>query len=123
MESAVPNAIRGTYKLTLDQLADYIENNKEKKLQQSELIERLENELKNMTVSAKDWNSLRSQMPTWRDVFLTADTATKRVLVNRLIERIEITDEQVNIRFKINLNNFLTQPRINNDGGVPESGL
>ena len=119
LESAVPNAIRGTYKLTLDQLADYIENNKKKKLQQSELIEQLENELKTMTVSAKDWNSLRSQMPTWRDVFLTADTATKRVLVNRLIERIEITDEQVNIRFKINLNNFLTQPRINNDGGVP----
>ena len=85
-----------------------------------QLIEQLENELKTMTVSVKDWNSLRNQMPTWRDIFLTADTATKRVLVNKLIERIEITDEQVNIRFKINLNNFLAQPRINNVNGLPQ---
>ena len=118
LESAIPNAIRGTHRLTLDQLVDYIEKNKEKKLQQSKLIAQLENELKTMTVSAKDWNSLRNQMPTWRDIFLTADIATKRVLVNKLIERIEITDEQVNIRFKINLNNFLAQPRINNVNGT-----
>ena len=76
-----------------------------------------------MTVSVNDWESLQSQIPSWREIFLTADTARKRVLVDRLIERIEITDEQVIIRFKINLNDFFVQPRISNVNGVPESGL
>lgn len=119
-EDAIPLAIAGNYPLSVEELADSIKKQKEKRQQQMESIKRLENELNNMNVSINEWETLQSQIPTWRDVFLKADTATKRVLVDKLIERIEITDEQVNIRFKINLNNFLPEPRMTNNGMVPE---
>lgn len=122
-EDAIPLAIAGNYPLSVEELADSIKKQKEKRQQQMESIKRLENELNNMNVSINEWETLQSQIPTWRDVFLKADTATKRVLVDKLIERIEITDEQVNIRFKINLNNFLPEPRMTNNGMVPEQRL
>ena len=54
---------------------------------------------------------------------MNADTATKRVLVDKLIERIDITKDDIVIRFKININDFFQQPRINDDFGVPKQRL
>ena len=49
---------------------------------------------------------------------MNADTATKRVLVDKLIERIDITKDDIVIRFKININDFFQQPRISDGFGV-----
>ena len=68
----------------------------------------------------KDWKDVRKNIPTWQDIFMNADTATKRVLVNKLIERIDVKKEIIIIRFKINLNNFFQQSRISNGFGVSE---
>ena len=56
------------------------------------------------------------QIPTWQQVFKESGRETQRVLVNRLIDRIDVTNEQIVIRFKINLNDFL--PRISGDSGT-----
>lgn len=120
LEDKIPKAMTGEYALSLDDLVHLIEKQKEKKQSQAELVGQLELELRNTSVSIDDWETLRLKIPTWREVFLKADTATKRVLVDKLIERIDITEEQVTIRFKINLDFFLTQPRMNNNGMVQE---
>jgi hypothetical protein len=78
-----------------------------------------------MTVSLDEWDDLKMKIPTWQDVFLNADTATKRVLVNRLIQRIDIKKDEIIIRFKINLDEFfprpiVNQPRMNGDHDVPK---
>ncbi|MCM1178696.1 MAG: recombinase family protein, partial [Clostridium sp.] len=62
-------------------------------------------------------------LPTWRELFLHADTPTKRVLVNMLIERIDITKEQIVVRFKISLDALLPQSRMDGNGVVPRQGL
>ena len=56
-------------------------------------------------------------------MLLNADTATKRVLVNKLVERIEITKDEINIYFKIQLDDFFQQPRISDGFEVPEQRL
>ena len=48
--------------------------------------------------------------------FQNADAETQRVLVNKLVDRIDVTDEQIVIRFKLNLNDFL--PRISGGSGT-----
>ena len=58
-------------------------------------------------------NGPQSNLPTWKQVFREADIQTQRVLVNKLIDRIDITKEQMVVRFKINPKDFL--PR-NSDG-------
>lgn len=118
MESNIPNAMLGEYPLSLEELVSIIKKHKEQLDAQQEVIRQKEAELKNSSVSADDWKELREQIPTWQDVFLNADVATKRVLVNKLIERIDVKKDEVIIRFKINLNDFFQQPRISDDFGV-----
>lgn len=123
LEDKIPEAMTGTYILTLEDLVRNIEKQKSNEKQQSETIEQLETEFNNTSVSIDDWETLRSKIPTWQEIFLNADTPTKRVLVNKLIERIDITENKVVIRFKINLDNFLIQPRMTVNESVPEPGI
>ena len=118
METNIPNAMTGDYPLSLEELAGIIRKHKELEQKHKRIVEERKAELDAMKVSMDDWENIRSKIPTWQDVFWNADTTTKRVLVNKLIERIDITKDSVNIRFKINLNDFFTLPRITDGSGT-----
>ena len=120
MESNIPNAMTGDYPLSLEELAGIIRKHKELEKKHKRIVEEKKAELDAMKVSMDDWENIRTKIPTWQDVFWNADTTTKRVLVNKLIERIDITKDNINIRFKINLNDFFTIPRITDYHDVPE---
>lgn len=115
MESKIPDAMTGDYPLSLEELVTIIKSHKEQAQQQQEVISAKEMELKNTSVSLNEWEDIRNKIPTWQDVFLNADVATKRVLVNKLVERIDVKKTEVVIRFKINLNDFIPQSRICGD--------
>lgn len=118
MESNIPNAMSGEYPLSLEELVAIINKHKEQLKAQQEVIKQMEFDLNNVAVSVNDWQELKPQIPSWQDVFLNADTPTKRVLVNKLIERIDVKDDEIVVRFKINLNDFFVQPRNSDDFGV-----
>ena len=120
MESNIPNAMTGDYPLSLEELAGIIRKHKELEKKHKRIVEDKKAELDAMKVSMDDWENIRTKIPTWQDVFWNADTTTKRVLVNKLIERIDITKDNINIRFKINLNDFFTLPRITDYHDEPE---
>ena len=120
MESNIPNAMTGDYPLSLEELAGIIRKHKELEKKHKRIVEEKKAELDAMKVSMDDWENIRTKIPTWQDVFWNADTTTKRVIVNKLIERIDITKDNINIRFKINLNDFFTLPRITDYHDVPE---
>lgn len=123
LEDNIANAITGEYPLTLDQLVAIINKHKQQAENQEEIIRQKELELKTASVSMNEWNDLREKIPTWQDVFLNADTPTKRVLVNRLVDKIDIKRDEIVVRFKINLNDFFVQPRMSGDFGVQKSGI
>lgn len=115
MEEYIPKAIIGEYTLSVEKLDRFIDKKTEQEKKQISVVKEKETILQNTTVTAKDWEDIRHQIPTWREMFLHADTATKRVLVNKLIERIDITKERLVVRFKISLDEFLPQSRISNN--------
>lgn len=117
MES-IPKAIRGDTIMSLDDLKTSLEINKEKEQNQLSLIAQLKDEIANYEINIRDWEEINQCIPNWHDMLLNADTATKRVLVNKLVERIEITKEEVNIYFKIKFDDFFHQPRISDGFGV-----
>ena len=120
MEGHIPDAMTGDYPLNLKELMDVIRKHKEQMQQQQKVVLQKESELKSINVSTRDWEELRKEIPSWQEVFLNSDTATKRVLVNKLIKRIEIKKDEIKVEFKINLNDFLHQPRITDGFDVPE---
>ena len=123
MEENIPNAMTGDYPLSLEELVTIIKKHKEQAQQQQEVVTLKEMELKNTSVAIDEWEDIKNKIPTWQDVFLNADVATKRVLVNKLVERIDVKKTEVVIRFKINLNDFISQSRICGDSLVPEQGI
>lgn len=120
MEGHIPDAMTGEYPLNLKELMDIIRKHKDQMQQQQKVVSQKESELKSINVSSRDWEQLRKEIPSWQEVFLNSDTATKRVLVNKLIKRIEIKKDEIKVEFKINLNDFLPQPRITDGFDVPE---
>lgn len=123
MQSHIPEAMTGDYHFSVEELANAIHAQQEKEQAQKQLIREKEQMLKETSVSNSEWEELKIKLPTWKQVFEEADCHTQRVLVNKLIERIDITQEQIVIRFKINLNDFLSHPRISDDFEVGESPL
>ena len=106
MEEKISDAITGEYPLSLDDLINLIKNEKEKSEKQYTVIEQKAKELEEMTVSIRDWENLRQNIPTWQEIFLHAETPVKRVVVDKLIERIDVKKKEIHIRFKINLNDM-----------------
>lgn len=107
LEEHIPDAMTGEYPLSLDDLVRNINTQKEKEQKQRTVVQQKEADLQNSNVTSSDWNKIKSNIPSWQEVFLHADTPTKRVLVNKLIERIDITKERMVIRFRISLEEFL----------------
>lgn len=112
MQSNIPKAMTGKYPLTVEEIADAIHKHQEKENLQKQLIMEKEEVLKQDSINTADWKELKSKFPTWKQIFQKSDSHTQRVLVNKLIERIDVTNEQIVIRFRVNLNDFLPQPRI-----------
>lgn len=120
IEEHIPDAMTGQYILSLKDLAHTIENQKAKEQKQITMIEQKIASIQNTTLSAEDWQNIKDKIPTWRELFFRADTPTKRVLVNKLIERIDITREQIAVRLRVSPGNLMPQSRMTGDGVVPQ---
>lgn len=99
MKEHIPKAMTGDYPLSVEIIADTI-----KKFQQQK--RKKEKELKELKELHIPWNSLCRIIPTWQEVFYNADRATKRILINQLVDKIYFTNEEIKIQFKINLENI-----------------
>ena len=115
MEENIPQTMTGEYPLSLEDLVRLIDKQKDMYRKQQEIIKQKEKKMKNMDVSITEWDYLKKQIPTWQQVFLKADAHTKRVLVDKLIERIDIKEEQITIRFRIRLEDFIDHHGKNGD--------
>lgn len=141
LEEHIPDAMTGEYPLSLDDLVRNIDTHKKKEQKQRTVVQQKEAGLQNSNVASSDWAEIKGNIPSWREVFLHADAPTKRVLVNKLIERIDITRERMVVRFRISLEELLpstaklklpdcqppdfrrTPPRMDKNGVVPEQGV
>lgn len=110
MEENIPNAMSGEYPLSLEDLVMLIKKQKEELERQEMVVKEKELAFQKVKVSVNDWEGLKQKIPTWQEVFLNADGAAKRVLVNRLIRRIEVKKDEIKVFFKINLDDYFFQP-------------
>lgn len=112
MQSHIPEAMTGDYPLTVNEIADAIHKEQKKECSQKQLIFEKEAFLKQDSVYNNEWKILKTKPPTWKQIFEKSDSHTKRVIVNKLIERIDVTDGQIVILFKINPDAFLPKPQM-----------
>lgn len=101
MKSSIPNAMTGEYPLSLEELVAIINEQKGKVQEQSFNVQRIKLEIQDISADMNKWEVRKGKTPTWQNVFLNADTETKRVIINRLIKRIDVKEDEIRIHFKI----------------------
>ena len=94
MQEFIPDAITGNFALSIEETASAIRRLEEKRTFLEKQIKEKETDLSKM-------QKKECSIATWQEIFIKADKETQRVLVNKLIERIEVSKEHILIRFQI----------------------
>ena len=55
-------------------------------------------------------------MPKWNEIFSQADVKTKQMILSTLIDKIIVKDDDITIKFKIRLDNFLDEKLLESSG-------
>lgn len=118
MKSHIPEAMTGSYALSVEIISDTIEMFENNKKEKEEELRILQEKYENMRLNEKDISNFYKDIPSWQEIFNGTDKATKRVLVNKIVDKIIIKDDSINIKFKINLEDI--EPRMSsNDSTTP----
>lgn len=104
MQSHIPEAAAGGYPLGIAELAEAIHMQQEKKEQLREQIREKEQMLGAKAAGSDAGPNGGEQsgikLLTWEQIFDKTDAPSKRILANKLIRRVDITREQIVIRFR-----------------------
>lgn len=106
-EDALPDALRGESRIPIDRLTRLIDE-KEKEL--TELRQdrvRLQKQIEQTNTTYDEFSKFIDIAPNWKQVFKESDIPTKRMLLASLIERIDVKDEDISIKFRIRIEDFL----------------
>lgn len=98
----IPDAMSGNYPLPVTELACALQQKKEKISLLEEYLRKSEAMLEELqhTAAAFSGPETAPALPSWRQLLEQSSPETKRVLANRLIERVEVSGERILIRFR-----------------------
>lgn len=116
MKEHIPDAIIGDYPLSLELLSDTIAKFEEGLRKLNEELKETEIQYDSVQINQDEWEGTKNIIISWKDVFKSADKTKKRVLINQLVEKITIKEDEILIKFRVNLDFFLVgQPRMSGD--------
>lgn len=107
LEEKIPEAIRGDYYFSAEKLSGMIKEKEQEERALEEKAGQIENKLSQMVNQDSDMERFITMIPNWKEEFQTADTQTKKMLLSSLIDKIEVKDGDINIKFKIRLEDFI----------------
>lgn len=106
MESHVPSAMTGDDAFTEEELVSLIRKYRKKEKELQMIVLEREERLKSMDLTAGEKEKLEKGLPTWQQIFWEMAPDAKRVLIQKMIEKVEVTRERVVIYFRIGLAEF-----------------
>lgn len=107
LEDKIPDAIRGEYYFSVETLSSLIKEKEERVESFIQQEKQLEQKKQQNQLMSKDLEEFISIIPNWKQEFADADIATKRMLLSSLIDRIEVKDMDIRIKFKIRLEDLI----------------
>lgn len=121
LEEKIPEAIRGEYCFSAEKLSTMIEEKEKEGKALNKRAQQIKSKLSQTAGQSSDMERFISMVPNWKEEFQSADTQTKKMLLSSLIDKIEVKDGDINIKFKIRLEDFLLPETPYS--GVPEQRL
>lgn len=106
LESQIPQALRGEGIFSAEKLSDLLKEKEKQKAEFERLVEEKEQEYQATELDNHDIDKFSQIIPNWEQEFMEADTHLKKVLLSKIIERIEIENDKIKIIFKISEETF-----------------
>ncbi len=106
LEEKIPGAIRGDYCFSAEKLAEMVRSREQKlvKLQKSE--NEIRKRLERTGIAHENMERLIHGVPNWNMEIENADIPSKQMLFSSIIDRMEVKEGDIKIRFKIRLEDF-----------------
>lgn len=109
LEDNIPLALCGECAFSAEELQEQIRKNKEKKLTLEKEIDKMKINMSTRYSEAAEVDRFVSQIPQWKEVFKNGSVDEKRVVINRLIDRVDVWDGKIKIHVRVNLKEFLSR--------------
>lgn len=101
LEEKIPEAIRGDYYFSAEKLASIIKEKQQNLLELEQKIREREEKLVENKLQANGLIKNMDRLPNWKEEFRGADVSAKQMILATIIDRIEVTDNNIRIKFKI----------------------
>ncbi len=107
LEEKIPEAIRGDYFFSVGKLSDLIKE-KEKTLEErKQRVQVIQEELRAVDFQDEELQQFIKHVPNWEELYANAEVPEKKMILATLIDKIIVKDDDITIRFKINIENFI----------------
>ena len=124
LEEKLPDAIRGDFAFSVDKLSAIISDKESRKNELEVSKKRLKKQLEEISVQSNEMKQFIDLMPKWSELFQEADTQTKQMLISTLVDKIIVKDEEITIKFKIRLEDYMDNSAPESSGSdVPGKGI
>lgn len=107
LEEKIPEAIRGEYYFSAEKLSAMIKEKEQELEVLGKEAEQTKNRLSQVVNQNSDMEKFITMVPNWKEEFQNADTQTKKMLLSALIDQIEVKNDDINIKFRIRLEDFV----------------
>ncbi len=106
LEDKIPEAIRGGYCFSAEAWARMIQEKGEQLKALRKDRAKLRSQMEQTEITDGDLARLGSLVPDWEEVFEAAGTPEKKMLLASLIERVDVRDDGIRIKFRIRIDDF-----------------
>lgn len=110
LENKIPEAIRGDCCFSAERLSQLLKEKEESVRQKREEEKYIKERLQNTTAWDNKMEECFAVQPDWRQEFRSADRETKRMLLSSMIDRIEVRDCTIKIKFRLRKEEFTGSP-------------
>lgn len=118
MKDHIPEAMAGAYPLSIEVIAETIDRFNNNLDDQKNILTEYLSEQKKLSIEEKDFNQFYEAIPPWIDTLKNNDLKTQRVVVDTLIDKIFITEEDIAIKFKATIDQDGDSENFNYDSEV-----
>ncbi|UGB29946.1 recombinase family protein [Metabacillus sp. B2-18] len=107
LNEEVIKSIMGQSHYSPERLNNIIESKEKEVKELNKLVEEAQQELDSKKIELHEVEELKKHIPIWREVFENASSEKKKMMLSTVIERVVVYKDNVEITFKININQFV----------------
>lgn len=132
LEEKIPEALRGDYFFSPEKLSQLLSEKAEAQKEIEAKAAAEAEKLKSLDIKDHELKRFIQYIPKWEEEFMDADMETKRMILSSLIDKIIVKDDDITIKFKVRLEDFMVIEDIEPDknlvhetmhGVVPKQGV